>query len=65
MAPHEVDDRLECVVAKAKPDQEIWPIGWPVEQPQAKTLPSLYEFRNVNVQNVAVSKVLESGWQAP
>jgi hypothetical protein len=58
MTPHEAGESLAYTVAKAKLDQEVWPIGWPPKSPQ-QTLPALYEFHNVNVQGVTATKVLE------
>jgi hypothetical protein len=47
-------------LAKARLDQEVWPIGWPPEKPQGEVLPALFEMRNVNVQNVPASRVMEA-----
>jgi hypothetical protein len=47
-------------VAKARLDQEVWPIGWPPEKPQGELLPALFELRNVNVQNVTAARVMEA-----
>jgi hypothetical protein len=60
MAPQAAGRRLGYSVAKARLDQEVWPIGWPPEKPQPKLLPGLFEFRNVNVQNVSAAKVLDA-----
>ena len=49
---------LAYAVGKAPLDKEIWPIGWPPEKPLAQTVPSLYEFHNVNVQNATAAKAL-------
>ncbi len=55
--PHESGDTLAYTVRKADLDKEIWPIGWPAEN-GPKVLPSIYEFHNVNISNVAATKVL-------
>lgn len=52
--------RLECVLTKARPKMEVWPIGWEPEKHDGKILPALFEFLNVNVQDIAVTKVLEA-----
>ncbi len=57
MVPRQTPQGLACAVAKAKLDQEVWPIGWPVERP-ADALPALYDFLPVNVQNVPAAKAL-------
>jgi hypothetical protein len=52
--------RLECVLVKAKPNTEAWPIGWEPEEHRSKLVPGLFEFLNVNVQGVAVTQVLSA-----
>jgi len=52
--------RLECVLTKAKPNMEAWPIGWKPEKRPGDLLPGLFEFLNVNVQGVVVTKVLDA-----
>ncbi len=52
------EGRLECVLVKAKPNTEAWPIGWEPEEHRSKLVPGLFEFLNVNVQGVAVTQVL-------
>lgn len=50
----------ELVIAQAKEDMEVWPIGWEPDKPDREVLPGLYEFLNVNVQGVPVTKVLDA-----
>ena len=61
MTPRESGDGFVYAVAKAKLDQTVWPIGWPIKEAQElrEKLPALYEYRNVNVAGVPASKVLE------
>jgi hypothetical protein len=58
LLPHAGDGGLSYTVAKAELGHEVWPIGWPPEKPVAEVLPEIFEFRNVNVQNVPVTRVL-------
>ena len=60
MVPRLKGKNLEYAVAKAKLDQEVWPIGWPPEKPPAEVLPAMFEFHNVNVQNVSAAKTLDA-----
>jgi hypothetical protein len=60
MAPRKSDGGVSYTVAKARLDQEVWPIGWPPDKPQGEVLPALFEMRNVNVQNVPASRVMEA-----
>jgi hypothetical protein len=52
--------KLQCVLVKARPNTEAWPIGWEPEKHRSKLVPGLFEFLNVNVQGVAVTQVLET-----
>jgi hypothetical protein len=60
LVPREVGKRPTFGVVKAKPDQEVWPVGWePPKDKQARgVLPELFEFHNVNVENVAAATAL-------
>ena len=60
LVPRPTAEGLAYGVGKARLDQEVWPIGWPPEKPLVQTMPSLFEFHNVNVQNVAATKALEA-----
>ncbi len=39
---------------------EIWPVGWPSQQPATNLFPSLYDMFNANVQGVPVTTVLDA-----
>ncbi|NLS93910.1 MAG: hypothetical protein GXX96_17245 [Planctomycetaceae bacterium] len=47
-------------IVEAKPDMEIWPIGWAPEKPERDIKPELFELRDVNVSGVPVTTVLEA-----
>lgn len=49
---------VECVLTRAKPNMEAWPVGWEPEKRPGEVLPGLYEFLDVNVQGVEVTKVI-------
>lgn len=51
---------LRYEVVSAAPNLEIWPVGWPPEKLERDVVPEMYEFRNVNVQDVPVCKVVEA-----
>jgi hypothetical protein len=58
MTPVASGKQLGYVVAKAKLDQEVWPIGREAKSgPEA--LPGFYEFRNVKVSGVSAAKLLQ------
>jgi len=48
------------VVGEPLRGETPWPIGWPPETTGAKAAPSLFEFHEINVDNVSVSKILEA-----
>ncbi|MGD0896930.1 MAG: hypothetical protein ABR915_03780 [Thermoguttaceae bacterium] len=60
MVPRAGGGAVTYAVAKAQLDREVWPIGWPPDKPQNEVLPALFEFRNVNVQNVSASQVMDA-----
>jgi hypothetical protein len=40
--------------------QEIWPIGWPAEQPPAKVVPKLFEFLNAEIEGVTAAEAIDA-----
>ncbi|HJS08742.1 MAG TPA: hypothetical protein VJ809_13825 [Pirellulales bacterium] len=40
--------------------EEIWPIGWPAEQPPAKVLPKLFEFLNAEIEGVTAAEAIQA-----
>jgi len=44
-------------IEKVRPDEEVWPVGWPPPSGQ-KGPPALFEFLNVNVQNVSAATAI-------
>ena len=47
-------------IVKARPDMEVWPVGWESEQPPRDLLPALHEFHNVNIEGAAASTALQA-----
>ncbi len=45
-------------VTKSDKAAEAWPIGWPSESPPNKTVPTLFEFLNVEFEKVPLNDVL-------
>ena len=45
---------------KARADLEVWPVGWAPKTPPQQGVPALFEFHNVNVQNVSAATALET-----
>ena len=60
LAPRATGTELAYAVVKAQPKLEVWPVGWKPEKPDKDSLPALFEFRDVNVQNVSAATVLEA-----
>lgn len=60
MAPVAAKDQMGYVVATASRDREQWPIGWPPEKLARDVLPAMFEFHNVNIQDVPLSTAIEA-----
>jgi hypothetical protein len=60
LVPRPAAAGAELDVVAAEPNLEAWPIGWQSEKPDREVLPGLYEFLNVKLDGVAVTKVLEA-----
>jgi len=60
LVPRGPGDRPACAVVRARANLEIWPVGWEPERPVREVLPALFEFHNVNIQNVPVGRTLEA-----
>lgn len=61
MAPQAAGNQIKYVIFKTRSDRkEIWPIGREPEKPLRAVLPGLYEYLNVNVQNVSAATALEA-----
>ncbi|NUQ61733.1 MAG: hypothetical protein HUU20_04545 [Pirellulales bacterium] len=60
LVPRPTAGGAELAVVRSQPNLEIWPIGWEPEKSLPELAPGLYEFLNVNVQNVTVTTVLDA-----
>jgi hypothetical protein len=60
LAPRADGNAVVFHVLAANSDTETWPVGRPSEKSPSETLPGLYEFHSVNIQNVSAAKTLEA-----
>jgi len=60
LLPNASDGRLDYTAVKLRADAETWPVGWPSSDSPQQTLPALFEFLNVNIQNVPAATALEA-----
>lgn len=60
LVPRLEGPRTTYAIVKARPEMEVWPVGWESEQPSRDLLPTLYEFHNVNIEGVAASTALQA-----
>ncbi len=60
MVPRATGGELAYAVVKAEPKLESWPVGWAPEKSAADSLPALFDFLNVNVQNVSAATALDA-----
>lgn len=47
-------------VVKVRANLEVWPVGWTPEKPPQQEVPALFEFLNINVQNVSAATALDA-----
>ena len=61
LVPQLAGNQIKYSVFKAQPNvKEIWPVGRKPESPPPEVLPGLFEFLNVNVQNIPAATVLDA-----
>jgi hypothetical protein len=61
LVPQAAGNQIKYSVFKTQPNmKEIWPVGRKPEGPPPEVLPGLFEFLNVNVQNVSAATVLDA-----
>jgi len=58
LVPRRADGRLDYTAAAIRPNVETWPIGRESEKPPVEVMPALYEFRNINVQNISAAAAI-------
>jgi len=60
LVPSLEGSRSTYAIVKARPDREVWPVGWESDQPTRDLLPALHEFHDVNIEGVAASTALQA-----
>ncbi len=60
LVPRLEGPRSTYAIVKARPDMEVWPVGWESEQPARDLLPALHEFHNINIEGAAASTALQA-----
>lgn len=60
LVPDGESGRVTLSIVEARPDLQIWPIGWEPEKDDKDVKPELYEMRPVNVSGVSVTTVLNA-----
>jgi hypothetical protein len=60
LVPRATGVELSYAIVPAQTNIEVWPVGWPPEKPAAETLPALFEFLTVNVQDFSAVKALDA-----
>jgi hypothetical protein len=59
LVPRAVAGKVELRLSPAKENVESWPIGWPPEEKKERDLiPMLFEFLNVDIDNVPASEAV-------
>jgi hypothetical protein len=62
LVPRDAGSRTSLAVVKARPELEVWPVGWEAQnQPSGKrVLPMMSESLNVNIQNFPAAKAINA-----
>ncbi len=60
LLPNVADGRIDYTAVKLRAGAETWPVGWSASDSPQQTLPALFEFLNVNIQNVPAATALEA-----
>ncbi len=58
LVPCKLNGRVVYVTKRPKPGMEIWPVGREPNSPVRELLPAIYEFHNVNIQNVPADRAM-------
>jgi len=60
LVPRSSGSGVVCTVTRARPELDIWPVGWEPPGPRNEVLPDLFEFHNVNVQGVTAEVTIRA-----
>ena len=58
--PRLPDGRATYKIVKMRPDAEVWPVGRTSDRSDHDAAAELFEFHNINVQNVALAAALDA-----
>lgn len=50
---------MEYFITRAAAQQDVWPVGWPAEKPIPEMLPDLFTLRNVQIDDIPASQLLQ------
>lgn len=51
---------VELSVQSLKEGRDVWPVGWPRQQPIPETAPALFQFKTVNLEDEPLDEVLDA-----
>jgi len=60
LVPQASGKEVQYLVVPSKGLSTIWPVGWEPKQEDRELLPALFEFLNVNIQNVPAATAMEA-----
>ena len=60
LLPRSTGGQPSYAVIEIRGKTEVWPVGWPEKRSGEHGLPALFEFLNVNVQNVPAARAIEA-----
>lgn len=60
LVPRSSGGKISLAIVEARPEMQIWPIGWEPKKPEKDIIPELFELREINVSGVSVKQVLDA-----
>jgi len=60
LVPAKSGGELKLLITDARRASESWPVGWPPEKPPRETLPDLFSFLNVDIQDTSLADALDA-----
>ncbi len=56
----QIGGKVRLTIKDARQAKESWPVGWPTEKPLLETLPEMFDFLNVEIENFKLSDALNA-----
>jgi hypothetical protein len=60
LVPAKQGREIKLLIMDVRQATESWPVGWPSEKPPRETLPDLFSFLNVDIQDTPLTEALDA-----